>query len=164
MTERDALTTVADGDQLNQGYFNDILNIGSTIMIPLHSPEANTAGNWASNFASAMFYGIQFENGDTADQDNCTFKVALEKGTYSLKVLYREQTDGGIADFDIDGTEVASFDTYAGSNADNQINVTTSISVPATGLFDFKIRADGKNGSSSAYQITLHAVFIVRTV
>lgn len=119
-------------------------------------------GTWAIGISSNQVLNYIFSNTSGVDGDNLSYKVYLAAGTYTLQLYTASHTDRGIADFDIDGVEVASFDLYVGVGW-NTVKTQTSIAVATSGLKTLRVRADGKNESSSSYVIPLTSIALWRT-
>ncbi|KKN60076.1 hypothetical protein LCGC14_0535450 [marine sediment metagenome] len=134
------------------------------ITILLHNYDSIGQGTWVyAQDSPTMFNGI-FYPSSAANLDNITYKAFLAVGTYTIRLVCSTNTANGIIDFDIDAVEVASFDTYAGSLIKNVIFTQTGIVVATGGLKSIKMRADGKNGSSSGFTINPIILGLWRTV
>lgn len=71
-------------------------------------------------------------------------------GTYTCVTVYRTDTDAGVWLIQIDGVTVVTFDAYAGSAANNNVNETASIAITA-GVHTITVTSATKNASSSSY-------------
>ena len=111
------------------------------------------AGTWARSVTPAADYGFLWFNSSIANLDNISYAVFLTAGTWTMKILTSKSTNWGILDIDIDGVEKASHDLYNSPGINNQLSTTTGIVISTTGEHELKLRADGKNGSSSDYVI-----------
>lgn len=186
MTIRDTFVeTVANGDQLDDGYFNECYEaIKNTTSGHFHNgtdsrsiakesyvvilPQAYSAviaGTWARAQSDADFLGEMFHNNDgsPSDGDEINFKVALQQGTYTLFLVTRQNADTPIIDVDLGGTQIASFDTYAAGLDEDHFFSQASIAIATDGLQTLRVYADGKNASSNNYVMDLQAIIFVRT-
>lgn len=120
-------------------------------------------GTWQVRIHADDYIG-KFDNSAAhADGDELDFKVFLAKGTYTLLLIATRYLNSGIVDFDIDDSEVASFDTYFGPTDRNYRFTQTSINVATSGLKTLRMRIDGKNASSGGYVIFSHLIALWRT-
>jgi hypothetical protein len=128
------------------------------------SYDSVSQGSWAIqvNKSNCLFNGYLW-NPSAADGDSLNYKVTLDKGTYTLKLLLVTGPSRGIVDIDIDGNEVASFDCYHATGGSNLSRVQTGIVVSSSGIKELKIRIDGKNVSSTAHYATIQSISLWRT-
>lgn len=134
--------------------------------IPLAGLGTVGQGTWTSTPYAVIGYHYLY-NTSVADGDNISFETYLDKGTYSLNILFLRNTDKGILKIDIGPTggvltEVASIDTYGGA-LNNVSDTTTSISIATAGRKTLRLRVDGKNGSSSGYGVFTQIITLWRT-
>jgi hypothetical protein len=87
----------------------------------------------------------------------------MNVGTYTMVVVYIKTTSAGIIDIGIGGTSFGTKDAYAGSEADNQVWIVTGISIATEGFKTIYMKANGKNGSSSAYSVYVSAISLFKT-
>ncbi len=136
---------------------------GGHITILLHNYDSIGQGTWVyAQDSPTMFNGI-FYPSSAANLDNITYKAFLAAGTYTIRLVSSTNTANGIIDIDIDGAEVASFDTYAASLIKNVLFTDTGNVVATPGVKSIKMRVDGKNGSSSGYTINPIVLALWRT-
>ncbi len=133
---------------------------GHITIIPLNYDSVGQ-GTWVTNLDVANLLSMRVRNSSANDADNISYKVSLGAGTYSLRMIYEKNSDAPIVDFDIDATEVGSVDTYGSGN--NHEDTTTGIVIADSGLKTLKVRADGKNGSSSGYELRIILLSLWRT-
>lgn len=149
------------------GTVNGVIVDGASGHIVLFGYNYQTIGQgtWAiSSAVGPSIHGGTFSNSASkADGDNFTMEVYLAKGTYTLRALINTYLDCGVLDIDIDGGEVASFDTYSGGNVYDVVFSQTSIAVATSGLKTLTFRLDGKNGSSSSYAAYIESIALWRT-
>lgn len=140
------------------------VNQAGHIVVGIWSPDSVGAGTWAITALTSSLHASVFNNIATStDADNVNYKVLLAEGTYTMKIIYTKQNDGGIVDFDIDAVEKTSIDMYNSSQSLNQIDTTTGITIADGGIKTLNVRLDGKNGSSSAYAARIHEIWFYRT-
>ncbi len=99
-----------------------------------------------------------------ADADAFTQSFPLANGSYTMFVLGQTRTSGGKIDWDLDGTGIATGqDWYSGANTADVTKSVGSITVAATdgGRHVLTGTVNGKNASSSAFQIRLTAIWFV---
>jgi len=122
-------------------------------------------GTWSyGSFGGNQFLNGVFTNSAApADGDNVSYKVYLAKGTYTLIVFGGKDTNAGIMDIDIDGTEVASFDQYADTQTTNVRFEKTGINITSDGIKTLRFRVDGKNANSTDYIIRVSYIVLIRT-
>ncbi|KKM26197.1 hypothetical protein LCGC14_1587190 [marine sediment metagenome] len=118
-------------------------------------------GTWATSIQTTQFLNALFQS-TGVNGDNISFKTYLEVGTYTLRLITYRNTNLGVMDIDIDASEKASFDLYGGLSW-NYVQTQTGITVATAGIKTLKVRADGKNGSSSAYYVPITAIALWRT-
>lgn len=139
---------------------------GHISIIP-HNYNSIGQGNWGLSASSAVwsyFYWHNSITGTQANGDNISYKVYLQKGTYTIRLLAVQAANKGIIDVDIDSTEVASFDMYkSGVAVPNTMFTQTGIIISTSGLKTLKLRIDGRNASSSDYVLLLSSISIWRT-
>jgi len=135
---------------------------GHIVILP-YDYESIGQGVWEMVIDYNQFLCGFWQNASNADLDNISYKVYLDKGTYTLGILGVVDTNKGILDIDIDGVEVASFDQYATSKMYNQWFSKTGISIPSSGLKTLRCRIDGKNPSSIGYTTAMSYIVLWRT-
>ena len=92
----------------------------------------------------------------SADGDTFTHGFQVGEGTYTLTVLGRHLTSAGRVDWYVDDVLVASAqDWYAGSAAPNIEKSVAAIVIAEGGWHVLKGVVNGKNGSSSGYDLQL---------
>lgn len=97
---------------------------------------------------------IAYQNA-SANADSFQQSFVLAAGDYTLKILGRKRTNGGKLDWTIDGVSIATGqDWYNGTNTDNDIQ-TISVTIAEGGRHVLKGTVNGKNASSSGYDIQL---------
>lgn len=130
-------------------------------IFPLKPPTIGQ-GTWALNANTSQFLNGFMNNSSGTNGDNFTYKVYLAVGTYDLSVLCYKNSNMGIMEITIDGTQRINEDLYSAGATWNHV-INTSFSVSSAGLVDFVVNVNGKNASSSGYYINLSCVMLTRT-
>lgn len=100
----------------------------------------------------------------TTVNNQASYTCMLQKGTYTLDLLYIKSSAGGQVDIFVDGVEVASnIEMYAAAATYNQVSSTASISVTYNGLHTIILKAGSKHASSSAYATYHTNIVMTRT-
>ena len=126
-------------------------------------PDSVGAGTWAWSISVLQLFAGWFTNNSGANNDNCTMKVFLTPGTYTLCVLYVKAADRGILKVYLGSQVLTTIDGYAAAISYNNIDETTSITISSSGVQNLKFEVDGKNASSSNYYVTFTAISLKRT-
>jgi hypothetical protein len=138
-----------------------ILTGGTTIM-PI-KPDAVNTGTWTLNQSTSTVFAC-YSQGSNADGNNCTYKVPMAAGTYTIQVIYGQGTNFAKFDIQIDGAVVVSgIDGYAGGDAWNTISETTGVTITSGGIKNLKVIHNGKNGLSSGYFSRIEGIIIRQT-
>lgn len=102
-------------------------------------------------------------SGLTTDGLYVEWKASTAAGTFTLSCLYVTDTAGGKFQFSIDGVDVGALtDGYAGSTAYNNAYTATGLAL-TEGVHTIRMRSNGKNASSSAYNIYPQWLSLERT-
>jgi len=118
-------------------------------------------GTWIILIDVSQILNGTVYNSSIANLDNISFKVFLDAGTYTLRLLAIKFSVGGIADVDIDEVEVASFDLYSAVTVYNSIVSQTGIVISTSGLKTLKLRLHGSTGGS--YYCAISSIALWRT-
>lgn len=101
-------------------------------------------------------------NSTTTNLDEIHFgNLALTAGTYKVTVAYIRSTDCAILEVLHGTTSIGTQDAYGTLLYNRTVSFTYSPTVYTTG--NLRFRANGKNGSSSAYRVYLSRLEIIRT-
>ena len=133
------------------------------VFIPLYAYSASGQGNWSFSAHGTALYQMSMNNSGGADGDNISYSIYFSQGTYTISLLHAVDTNYGIVDFYINGSEVASHDLYLNGGGLNVTTNLTGITVANNGLYEFKVMVDGKNASSSGYVVAFMAISLYRT-
>lgn len=138
---------------------------GTPYFFPLFSVDAVNQGSFQIAYQVLNIYAFYINNGSAANGDKFTMYALLSAGTYKFDICTQNGTNTGIIAIDIDGTDVATIDTYhAATTTYANVVSTTGIVVAATGLKAIGVRINGKNAGSSGYQMIINALSCSRTV
>ncbi len=139
-----------------------IIGGGHITILPL-SWSAIGQGTFAIIADASAYTGWIAYNSSVANGDNISYQVYLAAGTYALLLLTVTATNRAIVDFDIDATEVASFDCYSGAAVYNALKTQTGIVIATSGLKTLKARIHGRNGSSTGWFLNIIYIALWRT-
>jgi len=120
------------------------------------------SGTWVLT-TNSSFAGLCSVESDGVDGSEVAWQVSLDEGTYTLTVIGQTSSNRAIQSFQLNGSEVASWDAYDAGGANNVVNTETGIVVATSGVYTFSILANGKNASSSSYYIVDHLFAWQRT-
>jgi hypothetical protein len=126
-----------------------------------HDESLVTVGNAISrSVTTTQPYNLRVFQNSGANGDTFTNGFLLKAGTYTLAVLGETSTDRGLIDWYIDNAKVVSLqDWYAGSTAQN-IEKIASVTVTGEGYHVLKGVINGKNASSSGYNMVLTKMYL----
>ncbi len=122
-----------------------------------HDEATVTTGNALTTAAAStqLYNGWAFQSA-SANGDTFTHGFMVAEGTYTLYILGRHHTSAGRVDWYIDDVLIASAqDWYAGSTAPNITKTVSSITISEGGWHVLKGTINGKNASSSGYDMYL---------
>ena len=122
-----------------------------------HDEATVTAGNALARLVvDTHAYNVVSYQSASANGDTFTHGFQVGEGTYTLTVLGRHLTNAGRVDWYVDDVLVASAqDWYAGSAAPNITKTVADIVIAEGGWHVLKGVVNGKNGSSSGYNLQL---------
>lgn len=136
---------------------------GSNILIFTFFNLSVTQGTWAI-FAHASYWsGWGTYNSSNAQNDMVNFKVFLNAGTYTFKLMHAKFNSGAIATILIDGVSVGTIDTYASATTYNNISAVTGITIASSGLKTLSIKLATRNGSSIGWYLNHGPITIFQT-
>jgi hypothetical protein len=114
------------------------------------------AGNAITPFANSSQHGDFARQEAAADSDTFEQDFLLRAGAYTLAVLGYTVSTAGKIDWYLDEIQIVSGqDWYSGSAIYNVLKTTSGILVAVGGLHTLRGKVNGKNGSSSAYEMNL---------
>ena len=148
--------------QGNVGKHTKLTGEGHISMFPWHYYEI-VQGTFAWTATTSQIYYSIFQNAAGVQNDELTYKLCLDAGTYTLTVLGMKDVDMGIATYSIDGSSVGTIDWYNGSAQYNRIQSVTGISVTSPGLKTLSVKSSTKNGSATKYVINMTTISLYRT-
>ncbi len=112
-----------------------------------------TVGTWSLG-SNGSAHGYLYRNNATAaDGDYMEWDVGMAAGTWTLKFLMLQWNSAGILTASIDGVDVGTTDLYASAATWNYEVTMSGIVVATTGKKALRVRVNGKNASSAAYNM-----------
>lgn len=121
--------------------------------------QRSNDGNSTRGVNTALFYNNIWERsiGDADDLDFDEGEIFLKGGLWKIDFIHRKNTDKGQADLDFGNVEVLDqFDTFNGTLQNNQVK---SVNVRLNqGKNNIRLAANGKNGTSTDFVITVIAI------
>lgn len=133
------------------------------INIILWNYQSIGQGTWAISTPANVPLNYHWRNTTTANGDNLSYKLYLDKATYTLRLLYYSHGNAPIVDFDIDAVEVASFDLYEAPGGAGRVQSQAGIVVSDADLKTLRLRVDGKNALSGDFAAYLGLITLWRT-
>jgi len=162
-----ALATVTESDMdtyitADLQYLYDNLPTRATMF---HNESLVTAGNAITvAILTTQAHNAVWYQSAGADGDTFTHAFVLAEGTYTLYLYGSTRTAGGKIDWDIDGTAIATGqDWYSGSNVADVTKSIASVAIAnnTSGRHVLTGTVNGKNASSSGYEIRLTKMYFV---
>src|SRR3990167_1725709 len=129
----------------------------------LATSYSDISANWGVNNNASSILQSYMANGGTASGSYMDYRLYLYAGTYTFLIYYHTASNAGIFDVDIDGSEIASFDSYNGSTVCNNRGLPTGEKVECASRTTLKTRVDGKNALSTGYTIFIPYLALWRT-
>ncbi|MBA7578299.1 hypothetical protein ES708_20161 [subsurface metagenome] len=156
-----------DQEAANKFYADDVASAvdrgeGHINIIP-ENYDSIGQGTWTTLLTADYFFHFVFYNTTADNRDNLSYKLYLAAGIYTLRTMYHKGPTNGIAAIDIDGVEVESIDQYASNYPKNLTSTKTGIIIATPGVKTLRLRADGKNPSSTAYELNFSYFTLWRT-
>jgi len=125
------------------------------------APDAVGQGTWTQTQANTHIYAGYFQNGGVnGDNFSCNFRCPA--GTYTLRFNASKYTNRGVVDIYMDAGEEGSFDLYAGSLDETNIEEIAGLVLTA-GEHILKFQLDGQHASSSGYYFAASGIWLQRT-
>ena len=121
-----------------------------------------TQGTWSATINASVVGNAFFANVG-AINDEISFTLGLEAGTYSVGFLYHQGTDRGITTVTLAGTSLGTFDGYNGTSSLNLIKTFTGAVVTTGGSNTLDLKVASKNASSTNYRLLVSAITLQRT-
>lgn len=139
----------------------DDVDLPYHVCVPSITPMS--AGGQTSAYAAAAIFNCA--SGSIATVNNFQeWTIFVAAGTYTLRTIYRMNSNQGIASISVDGGAAlgTTIDFYAAGSTYNNITDITSIALTA-GRHTIRYTAATKNASSSAYYLNIQGFALVRT-
>jgi len=122
-----------------------------------------TLGTWTRQINTAQAYNYHMTNTTTADSHKMTWKnVILAAGTYKISLMCVSRADGGIATVKLNGTAIATLDTYSAGTTNDVVVEATDIAI-TQGSYDIEVSNPTKNASSTSYRVYCTVIMFERT-
>lgn len=122
--------------------------------------------NWATLTHDGN-YGCAILTTDTSALNNeCSFPVALQRGTWNIDVIGRTTNSSGVVSVYLDDTLIGTLDFYSLGSDENVTLSITGFTVPALNIAagqTLKFKVTSKNASSSSYDCGLRFIQLRRT-
>ena len=141
----------------------DITSVGNVEIFACDYSAINQ-GAWVldgDNVPATSYIG-RIYNSTHADADELDFTAYFADGTYELIFVHTTASTNGIVDIDIDGGEIASFDTYSVAQVRNGRGTDAGNAITA-GAHTITVRVDGKNGASTNHYAIWNKICFRRT-
>lgn len=131
---------------------------------PTHTTSI-VAGTWTNQSPQASQYknGWLYNGAGAALNDEITYKVFLQAGTYTVSFLSLTNTDCPIITITLGGVSLGTIDFYTASTVFNALKQVTGVALPTSGVQTLDIKITGKNASSGAYILRLTSINFTRT-
>jgi hypothetical protein len=120
-----------------------------------------TVGAWTILAPANVAVGIIQSSG--AQNDEISWDIALEEGTWEIELLFSKDTNRGIYTVLIDGAAVGTIDSYAAAVAHNMKGLAGGIVVQTPGKKTLSLKMATKNGASGGYFALLQLIQMRRT-
>lgn len=138
------------------------LGVGSQKFVSaLATPTSVGQGTFVVLTNPNCYFMAERNGTSVANGDNYTYDVWLPKGTYTLEVFTLQYTDSGIMEVLCDTVSQGTVDCYAASAT--PLVATYTVTTTSDGLHTITFKANGKNASSSAYNIRNSGFIFTRT-
>ena len=118
--------------------------------------------NWNTLTVRTQCIHNGYRSGSGAQNNYVSWDVVLAAGTWTVSLLYWQNTDCGIVSVQFDGVTKGTIDCY-GPASDNYRADVPNINVPTTKKIELKLLMATKNVSSSNYHCGLQHVILIRT-
>lgn len=130
---------------------------------PWCQSEFSETGTWNIT-ASGTALGAIYEN-DTADaqNDELTWQVALDAGTWDLTSIFEKGPNEAIQTWKLNGTSIGTIDGYDAGGSENNVTAITGFTVDTPGIYTLQCIAETRNGSSAGWQLGLQHIVLQRT-
>ncbi len=142
----------------NPQYLYDNLPEGQTI---------NPALGQSSDVGATVTVGTSYIGGTRhywatgSDGVTLTLSFVLAAGTYSIHTIGQTWAAGGKVDYTLDGVSIATGqDWYSSSTVTNVKKVISGVTVTGSGRHLLVITVNGKNASSSGYQMVTEQIWL----
>jgi len=121
---------------------------------------AEYLGGWKYTYTQSKLANDQSPS--PLNDEFVTFRINVDRGTYTLRVSTHTHNAAGIMDIDLDGVEIHSVDLYSVSVVNPYIVEKTGI-IMNSGIRTLKFRVDGKNTDSTGYDMAFYTIALIKT-
>ena len=118
------------------------------------------SGTLTTNYDSTQMFNNYWYQSSPSNGDEFTIPVLLDAATYTFTVVGATESDCGMLDYYLNSTLIASGQDWYSSGHVANIIKTFSYTISTPGLYTFKIKVNGKNGSSNNYYAVFTRVWI----
>lgn len=125
--------------------------------------EFSKTGTWVRNNTSAMLGMGEFYQSPIAQNNEVSWNIWLDAGTYKYCHVFYKDSGQGIHHVRLDDVDVGTIDAYAAASSNNNYAEVTGITVATAGVKKFSIKAATKNASSSNYQTDFSSCAWIKT-
>lgn len=135
------------------------LGVGSTLTLSI--PDLNytvVQGAWERQDPT-----IVIPSASATVDDEITFDVYLQAGTYTIGLKYVTKTYCGIAHISVDGVEKGTIDEYNAVQNVYETGMIAGVVISTTGKHTISIKTHSKNAASTDYVIYLSLISFMRT-
>lgn len=144
---------------------------GPDVVDPIGATKALTpfvgytvnAGTWGFGLNSGKLFAGSLVNTSQASGDSMSMSIELTAGTWTLSAILHQSAAAGIATFELNGTQIGTWDGYASAAVFNVVHAITGIAVATTGAQTLTMLSNTKNASSTAYAMSVSQFVFQRT-
>lgn len=124
------------------------------------------AGTWVyqgANTGTGNGGGFSVQS-NGAQNEEVTYKIFLNAGTYRCFVLADKDVNRGIYTITLNGSSIGTGDGYNGSRiSDAKIDINAALVIATSAVYTMNVKMATKNASSAGYYAVFRAVEFVRT-
>ena len=120
------------------------------------------SGEWDRIASTSYPLYSNWQNVSNTQNDQCTYRMWLSKGTYTLSVIAIRNTNGAIQTVLLDGSSVGTIDWYGTLDYDN-IQTLTGITVSTTGIHELSFQVATRHASSTGWYLRYSTFAMFRT-
>ena len=125
--------------------------------------DASTGTAFVRQQTSLRLSGGSTNDHTGANSSSISWYVNLAPGTYAFTISGPTHSEASIYEMSLDGVVFGTQDFYSGSTVQNFVAEVTGISVVSESNYLLKVQANGKNASSSGYDVYVSWFTFTRT-